>query len=154
MEELINRAPSSLFSPATLTKKAPKYQTYNPIIHKTLDYSNSSNSYSFVAPTPDKMYIDSKWTGNHRSTPISRAAQLSIGNTLKYSPSVNLFSKTRFRDAINDPITGTVKKVQVVRPPIKCLDKDLFEINGAYRKSGICNDSSPFRSQTKLRRKF
>ena len=153
MEDYKNRSPSALFGPATMTKKARKYRSYNPILHQSLDYSNSTIGW-YEAENRGYMHPASKVTGNVSPSPIARAARLSIGNTLKSSASASFFTKTRLRDEVRDPIMGTVIKVNVDRPPVKAFDKDLFEIHGAFRKSGICKGCSPFRSQTKLQRKL
>jgi hypothetical protein len=153
MEDYKNKSPSPLYGPATMTKKARKYRSYNPILHQSLDYSNSNIAW-YEADNRGYIHPGLNPNSSLNPSPIARAARLSIGNTLKSSASASFFTKTRLRDEVRDPIMGTVKKVDVDRPPVKAFDKDLFEIHGAFRKSGICKGCSPFRSQTKLERKL
>ena len=114
------------------TKANPKIQDYNPITHTSF-YNQSPTIYSTPMPriapgssynysTPDKNYqkfenVSKKNIFAQSGSYISRSA--SINGLGRESP---LYSKTRPKDKIVDPISGEVKIFKINRPKIESLD--------------------------------
>lgn len=112
---------AQLFSPATLTKKAPKPVSYDPIAHTekrfiyqdgrvVAEYPRSPDSYRpHDNSTSMRRNVSNPQLSSRRAAPIlSRNWYFGV----QASPSYG-HSKTRVRDEVFDPILGTRKKFEV-----------------------------------------
>ena len=113
------------------TKAKPKVQDYNPLTHTSFYNQKSTYStplvYSKFGTTPQPLSPEKSYKPIERTPSKNIFAQ--SGSMISRAISMDnikvnnaLFSKTRPRNRITDPISGEVKIFNIDRPRIESLD--------------------------------